>query len=123
MDEITKHILQLENILLTSEIRRSPQKIAELLVSDFTEITASGVEYHYKNGDVFQAQDDNSNFDWEIVDFMVRELSTDCILVMYKLVKHRELDESKKNSFRSSVWKHYESKWKIVFHQGTPTSQ
>ena len=70
------------------------------LVRDFSEITASGVEYHYKNGDVFQEQDNNSNIDWEILDFKVRKLSTDCILATYKLVKHSELDESRKYSLK-----------------------
>ena len=123
MDAVARHILQLENSLLTSETRKSPQKIAELLVSDFIEFTGSGSEYHYKNGDVFQEQNDNSKLDWEIVDFKIRELATDCILATYKAVKHSELNESKKYSLRSSVWKHYDGKWKIVFHQGTPTSQ
>ena len=123
MDAIAMHILQLENSLLTSEIRKSPQKIAGLLIPDFIEFTSSGSEYYYKNGDVFQEQNDNSNLDWEIVDFKIRELATDCILATYKAVKHSELDKSKKYSLRSSVWKHCDRKWKIVFHQGTPISQ
>ncbi|MCB8817369.1 nuclear transport factor 2 family protein [Desulfosporosinus shakirovi] len=121
MDAIAKHILQLENSLLTSEIRKSPQKIAGLLVDDFIEFTGSGSEYHYKNGDVFQEQNDNSDLDWEIINFKIRELATDCILAMYKVDKHSDLDERKKYSLRSSIWKRYDSKWKIVFHQGTPS--
>jgi hypothetical protein len=123
MDTIAKHILQLENSLLKSEIRKSPQKIAGLLVHDFIEFTCSGVEYSYRNGDVFQEQNDNSNIEWEIVDFKIRELTKDCILAMYKVVKHNELDVSKKYSLRSSIWKCYDSKWKIVFHQGTVTAK
>lgn len=123
MDAISKHILQLENSLLTSEVRKSPHKISALLVPDFTEFTSSGREYHYKNDDVFQDQNNNVILDWEIVDFKIKELATDCILAMYKLVKHSELNESKKYSLRSSVWKFREGKWSIVFHQGTPTSQ
>ncbi|MCB8818550.1 hypothetical protein [Desulfosporosinus shakirovi] len=61
MDAIAKHILQLENSLLTSEVRKSPQKIAGLLVHNFIEFTGSGSEYHYKDGDVFQEQNDKSD--------------------------------------------------------------
>jgi hypothetical protein len=119
IDAIAKHILHLENSLLTSETRKSPQKIAGLLVNDFVEFTSSGCEYHYKHGDHFQEQNDNSTLDWEIVDFSIRELAPDCILAMYKVFKHSELDESKKYSLRSSIWKCCGGTWKMVFHQGT----
>lgn len=48
MDVIAMHILQLENSLLASEKRKSPQKIAELLIPDFIEFTSSGIEYKLK---------------------------------------------------------------------------
>lgn len=123
MDVIEKLILQLENELLKSEIRKSPQKINEILADDFVEFTSSGSEYHYKNGDVFQAQNDDHELFWQIIDFKIKQLSDDCILAMYKLEKHNEANENKKYSLRSSIWKSYYGKWKMVFHQGTLTSQ
>lgn len=119
MSYLEKHILQLENDLLKSEIRKSAQKISKLLSDDFIEFSSSGGEYHYKKGDIFQAQDDNSVLDWEIVDFKVIELSCDCILATYKVIKHDVSDESKKYSLRSSIWRNYDGEWKMFFHQGT----
>lgn len=59
MESIEKLILQLEGDLLKSEIRKSSQKINELLADDFVEFTSSGAKYYYKSGDVFQKQNDN----------------------------------------------------------------
>lgn len=123
MEAIEKLIFQLENDLLKSEIRKSPEKISELLAEDFIEFTSSGSEYHYKSGDVFQKQEDNSKLLWQITDFIIKQLSDDCILAIYKVIKHNETNENKKYSLRSSIWKSYCGKWKMIFHQGTPTSQ
>lgn len=121
MESIEKHILQLENDLLKSEIRKSSQKVNEILANDFIEFCSSGSGYHYKKGDVYQVADDSDSLHWEILDFKIKELSDDCILAMYKLIKHSELNGSKKYSLRSSIWKCYDGKWKMFFHQGTLT--
>lgn len=121
MGSIEKLIFKLENDLLKSEVRKSPQKISELLAEDFIEFTSSGSEYHYKSGDVFQKQEDNSELLWNITDFKIKQLSDDCILAIYKVIKHNETNENKKYSLRSSIWKSYSGKWKMLFHQGTLT--
>lgn len=123
MSYLKEHILQLENDLLKAEVRKSPKRINELLANDFIEFCSSGDEYHYKDGDVFQAQDDDSTLDWEISDFQIKEISNDCILSLFKLIKHDVVDENKKYSLRSSIWKNYDGKWKMFFHQGTLTSK
>ncbi len=123
IESIEKLILQLENDLLTSEIRKSPQKINELLADNFIEFSSSGNEYHYKTGDVFQEQNDNHELFWGIIDFKIKQLSDDCILAMYKVIKYNESNENKKYSLRSSIWKCFDGRWKMFFHQGTLTSQ
>ena len=123
MNSIEEHLLQLENYLLKSEIRKSSQRINEILTNDFIEFCSSGSEYHYKNGDIFQKEDDNNTLCWEILDFKIKELSNDCILATYKLIKHSELRENMKYSLRSSIWKLFNGTWKIIFHQGTLTSE
>ena len=123
MGSIEKLIFKLENDLLKSEVRKSPQKISELLAEDFIEFTSSGSEYHYKSGDVFQKQGHNSELLWNITDFKIKQLSDDCILAIYKVIKHNETNENKKYSLRSSIWKSYSGKWKMLFHQGTLTYQ
>lgn len=51
---LKEYILNLEKQLLKSEVRKSSQKIQQLLCDDFIEYTSSGHEYKYKKGDVFQ---------------------------------------------------------------------
>lgn len=123
MDSIKELILKLENDLLKSEIRKSAQKVNEILSDDFIEFTSSGREYHYENGDVFQEENDNNELQGQIIDFKTKQLSNDCILATYRLIKHNEPNENKKYSLRSSIWKCIDEKWKMVFHQGTCTSK
>lgn len=49
MNSIKDHILQLEQELLKSEVRKSADKINDILSDDFIEFTSSGSEYNYKN--------------------------------------------------------------------------
>lgn len=121
MKTISEHILKLENDLLKSEVRKSAERIKELLAEDFIEFTSSGNVAFYKAGQVFQEKDDNTELNWEIKDFHIRELSHNCVLAMYKVIKYDEIDESKKYSLRSSIWKCFNGQWKMVFHQGTLT--
>ncbi|MEW8993576.1 DUF4440 domain-containing protein [Clostridium sp.] len=121
MNYIKEHILELENDLLKSEVRKSAQKINDILADDFIGFCSSGREYHYEKGDIHQAQDDDTTLQWEILDFNIKELSNDCILAMYKVIKHNRTDE--KYSLRSSIWKYCNGKWKMFFHQGTLSSK
>ncbi len=119
MECIREEILTLENELVKSEVRKSSEKIKELLTDDYVEYCSLGNEYHYKRGDIFQEQNDNTISNWEIIDFNIKELSNDCILALYKIIKHNNADEKKKYSLRSSIWKYTNGKWKMFFHQGT----
>ena len=60
MKSISEHILKLENDLLKTEVRKSAERINEILSDDFVEFTSSGHEYHYKKEEVFQKQNDNT---------------------------------------------------------------
>jgi len=119
MRELEEHILKLEKRLLQNEVRISATKIEELLSDNFYEFCSSGKIYHYKKGDTFSMAVDS--YTWEIIEFKIEDLSEDCILATYKLTKHNEFDDSKKYSLRSSIWKLFDSRWKMTFHQGTPT--
>lgn len=119
--KLTERILQLEKELLKSEVRKSSQKINEILSDDFIEFCSSGNIYLYKNGDIFQEKDDELENNWRILDFEIKELSDDCLLALYKVIKLNEKDENKRSSIRSSIWKLHDGKWKMIFHQGTNT--
>ncbi len=122
MDSIKEELLQLERDLLKSEIRKSAENISNILAEDFIEFCSNGIEYHYKSGDTFQ-EEDSIELDWEIIDFKIKQLSQDCILAMYKVIKFDKANEDGKYSLRSSIWKYINGKWKIVFHQGTCISK
>lgn len=104
-------ILQLEKELLNPDVRNNSEKIKELLSEDFIEYCSSGSIYRYKTGDTFENKESST---WEIVDISVHELSEGICLALYKLVKNG------KKTLRSSIWKRFDSGWKLVFHQGTP---
>ena len=119
MELLEKQVYELEIELLKPETRRSQEKISELLSVDFIEFCSSGDIYHYIKGDVFES--DVSAY--EIKDFAIKELSEDCILATYKIIKHSEINECRKYSLRSSIWKKLNGTWKMIFHQGTLISQ
>lgn len=121
MELLEKHILQLENDLLKPEIRQSIEKTNELLSNGFTEFCSSGYIFIYNKGEAIDEDTNLQKINWEITDFSIKQLSDDCLLATYKLIKHSELNEDKKYSLRSSIWKYYDGKWKMVFHQGTLT--
>ncbi|KAJ53592.1 hypothetical protein BD780_001293 [Clostridium tetanomorphum] len=102
---LEKHIYDLEKEALKTETRQSAKRISELLSDDFTEFSSSGQVYYYNKGDVFDENNDSVEINWEIKEFAIKLLSHDVILSMYKVIKHSELNESKKYSLRSSIWK------------------
>ncbi|WP_242850137.1 DUF4440 domain-containing protein [Clostridium polynesiense] len=108
-----KRIYNPEFVLLKSEVRKSSSKLREIISDDFIEFTSSGTVYKYKKGDLFHSVDDNDELIWEVRDFTIKELENNCILAMYKLIKHNEQDESKKYSLRRFIWKNYTDKWKL----------
>ena len=121
MESLKKHILQLENYLLKLEVRQSVEKTSELLSDNFTEFCSSGQIYHYNKGQAIN-EGNLQAIDWEIADFEINLLSNDCLLATYRLIKHSESNENKKYSLRSSIWKYFDGKWKMIFHQGTLTN-
>lgn len=123
MKLLRNYILKLENELLKPEIRQSVEDVSELLSDGFTEFTSSGYIYNYTTGQVIDEGTDLQVIDWKIKDFEINQLSKDCILATYILIKYSELDENRKCSLRSSIWKCFDGKWKMIFHQGTLTSQ
>ncbi len=117
MNTIKEKILNLEQMLLQENIRKSAKEVNKILSDDFIEFCSSGTIYNYKIGDTFYSEE---KIDWEIKEFEIKFLSTDCIIATYNLTKHNELEIGKKYSLRSSIWKSFNGNWKMIFHQGTP---
>lgn len=94
MELLKKHILKLENYLLKSETRQSVEKTNELLSDGFTEFCSSGYIYKYNKEQAIDKCTSLQEMDWEITDFEINQLSNDCVLATYRLIKHSELNEN-----------------------------
>lgn len=118
VEMLEREILILEKSLLSSDVRSSPEKIAELIANDFFEYCSSGTVYFYHENDSFGAGE-QTNYS-QIKDFSIRVQSENVILATYKLIRPEETNPSRKHSLRSSIWKKIDGSWKMAFHQGTP---
>lgn len=112
--DLKDHIRQLEEKLLTSEVRSSRIELKKLLADDFFEIGSSG-RILYK-GEVI-ADDGIGIVKMKLSDFEIHPLSDDIVLATYRIFN----EISNQHSLRSSIWKQFEGEWKMVFHQGTKT--
>ena len=112
-EALRRQILQLEQSLLSPEVRLSAQRVEELIADEFVEFCSSGKVYRYSRGDIFHTPAQG-----RIEDFALRSLSPDCALATYRFVR-----TDGAVSLRSSVWQRLEGAWKMMFHQGTPERQ
>ena len=117
MSDIEETILFNEKELLRPEVRRSAEKIANLLSESFFEFGSSGNIYHYHKGDIFLEGPVNEG-DWEITDFTLVQVSLDSVLATYTSIKHTEPVAAQKVSLRCSLWEKEDGAWKVKFHQG-----
>ena len=116
---LRKKILSLESSFLRPAVRDSAAESAKLCSKDMVEYCSSGYLYRYKPNDTFPA----GNCRWEIVDFEIRQLAPNWVHATFKAVKHNNAAKGMKYSLRSSLWQHSRGQWKMVFHQGTPTTK
>lgn len=114
-DEVKDTLLALEQKLLTPELRQNAQAASDLLDDDFLEIGQSGRTFTKKQILQFMEAEENDDQLWSIENFSVRRLAPTIALATYRIREN--------GSLRSSVWKRSNSKWKIVFHQGTPSPE
>lgn len=86
-----------------------------MTAADFWEIGASGRRYSRAHVlDVLeQRAPDPAEHTWKTRDFHCRELGADIYLLTYTL------EQGKRISRRSTIWRRSGDQWVIVFHQGT----
>ena len=115
---IAELIKALEIELLQPEVRKSKDRLNELIADQFIEIGESGKQYNKQ--DILDALPKQSGIRFSPKDFKATEISSNVVLATFHLEK--EITESREEitSLRSSIWKNKDGKWLIVFHQGTP---
>jgi len=111
---------QLEERLLQPDFRKSAKDLADILADKFIEFGSSG--HIFNKQQIIESLQNESIEPLEqksIEEFNTLVLAAGVILVTYRIVKHNVSGGQPVNSLRSSIWKLFDKKWKIVFHQGT----
>ena len=119
----------LEERLLEAELRTAPEQVAELLADEFIEIGSSGRVFDKQ--EIVEALWDEGRADplpaRTIADFRVRPLADGLVLVTYRATRRSSIAEEERQTLRSSIWRLIETRWQMIFHQGTlasvPTSR
>ncbi|HET9652650.1 MAG TPA: DUF4440 domain-containing protein [Usitatibacter sp.] len=120
-DALEAEIRGLEEQLLEPEVRRSAERMAELLADDFVEFASSGVAYDKRR--ILEVLQDEALADDPVTrsleKFEVIPLGTDVVLTRYRLLRQHSAHEPPTQSMRSSVWRRRDGRWQMLFHQGT----
>jgi len=106
----TAYFFELE----TSLHKRSVESASRLLAEAFIEFGSSGRVWN-KDSIVEGMRREQADQSITVEDFAARELAPDVVLVTYISKKDAG------SALRSSIWKHHEGKWQMIFHQGTRT--
>jgi hypothetical protein len=114
---LSDELRALEVSLLQPAARYSVADLKRLLSEDFREFGSSGTVYDRAALIDLLLQESQSPFvPVEVSDFAVRELGPDAALVTYRTQRGAAA------RLRSSIWRREVSGWRMIFHQGTPTS-
>jgi hypothetical protein len=115
---LDEHLRYLEELMTRPETRRCPEELSRLLAEDFREFGGSGRVFDKRQ--IIDALRDQPPMDLWLEDFQVVQLAPGIALVSYR--GNCRFSESGKvsRSLRSSIWRHRDDHWEVVFHQGTP---
>ncbi len=111
-------IRDLEERLLSGEVRRSKSEISHLLSATFVEFGASGKVW--SRDEIIRKLSQEQPAARKIDNFHARLLAPGVVLATYQVRRLHPDGSLVATSLRSSVWSHDADEWKLVFHQGTP---
>jgi hypothetical protein len=114
---LTDHLRKLEEQLLQPEIRRSRERLDQLLADDFREFGSS--ERVYDKKQIIQALQDETPRRFSLDDFVAVPLAPEVVLVTYRATCTVVSTGTVTHSLRSSIWKKQNGQWRMLFHQGT----
>ena len=116
----SEYFRELETKLHKKEVRNSPALVSELLADEFMEFGSSGRIY-YKPDTIKSLKNQKIDLQITIENFQVKNLALDLVLVTYQSLKLNPEIGKRVPALRSSIWKLIDGKWRMLFHQGTPT--
>jgi hypothetical protein len=115
--ELARHLKSLEERLLAADIRRNASALERLLHDDFVEFGSSGRVFD--RASIIAALADEAPHEYTMSDFRLKALSSDAVLVTYRLTRLGSSRDRAIATLRSSVWKQADGEWRMMFHQGT----
>ncbi len=118
---LIEHLRQLEERLTQPDIRRSAQELDQLLADDFREFGGSGRSFDKPQ--IIAALKTQPPCSIWLEEFQATGLAPDVVLVTYRGNCRFANSEKISSSLRSSIWRHLNGRWQVVFHQGTPTAE
>jgi hypothetical protein len=112
-----------EELHLNPEVRHSPDKVGDLLSDDFVEFGSLGGVFNKQQVIEALAQEGPPDpaIRLSLVDFNARGFASDLILVTYRIIHEGGAGTRQDSRLRSSIWKLIEGRWRMVFHQSTPS--
>lgn len=122
-DTLLAEIRALEEALHRPEVRGSRAAVEALLAEDFFEFGSSGTVYRRPQIiDLLVAEaSDVPAGALRADDYALTPISADAVLLTYRTT--READGAPGRAvLRSSIWRRSGDGWRLVFHQGTPST-
>ena len=110
--ETAKLVLSLEKHLMDPTVRKDRAAVSALLAEDFREFGSSGREWS-REAILDLLETEPSQPAPEVVDFRIKQLAAGVVLVTYRTIRPTVQVN------RSSIWRHTETGWQVLFHQGT----
>jgi hypothetical protein len=114
---LADRIRALEERLLQSDVRNSPQELDRLLANDFVEFASDGRAYDKR--EVIEALQREDAFRRSLTDFRLRVLADDVAIATFRVIREDVRTGESVQSLRSSIWRRGVNEWQVVFHQGT----
>lgn len=120
MTELTTTLRALELQLLTTAVRNRADAVDALLADDFLEYGSSGRVW--TKAAVIADLRDEPPIERRLSDFVATALAPGVALVTYRVERLGAPAGTAARTLRSSIWVHDGARWRMRFHQGTPTA-
>lgn len=121
-DALTQTLTELEASLHRPEVRRSRQRLDELLHPEFEEVGRSGRSWP-REGIIEMLIKGVVDSAVVAQDHKVVELQPGVVLLTYRSAHLQSDGTSASHTLRSSIWVKARDGWQMRYHQGTPSAE
>lgn len=121
MTDTLAQLIALEEQIVDPATRQSAKVLDSILSDDLLEFTASGRVFDKASIiSILTAESGGARGEMTNDGYELWPLAEDVILLTYRNTTKRP-GTAEVRSLRSSIWKRGGDRWRLVFHQGTPT--